>query len=298
MISTVCDLRPKEFRFQGASCSSLPDGARPMTVSAGVSQKPDSGEVLITSVHAAPLFGDSPKGGWSAEIRPEDTIHAIIAVKTSAGITGYGSVFTDGRLVQAGLSVLEPLFTDETALEPERVSEKLHQNTFWMGRGGTLTHVISGIDIGALGHPRQGHRAAGRALARRRLSPARAAVLLAADGGAGAHARHCAGISCTRISRLQDRLGSVRTRGRHAGSTKRSCGAARDAAGDACQAVRRCRGERRPLAARAQMGHADRGNAEGLSMLAGSRSRCGPTRSTISAICAGSARCRSPAARC
>ena len=27
------------------------------------------------------------------------------------------------------------------------MTEKLHQNTFWMGRGGTLTHVISGIDI-------------------------------------------------------------------------------------------------------------------------------------------------------
>jgi hypothetical protein len=35
----------------------------------------------------------------------------------------------------------------ENALEPEHVSEKLHQNTFWMGRGGTLTHTISGIDI-------------------------------------------------------------------------------------------------------------------------------------------------------
>jgi D-galactarolactone cycloisomerase len=32
-------------------------------------------------------------------------------------------------------------------LEPERVSEKLHQNTFWMGRGGSITHTISGIDI-------------------------------------------------------------------------------------------------------------------------------------------------------
>jgi len=104
-------------------------------------------QVRITAIKAASLFGESPKGGWSAEIRPEDSIHAIIAVHTDAGITGYGSVFTDGRLVQAGLQVLEPLFRGETALEPERVSEKLHQNTFWMGRGGTLTHTISGIDI-------------------------------------------------------------------------------------------------------------------------------------------------------
>ncbi len=101
----------------------------------------------IIKVVAAPLFGESPKGGWSNEIRPEDSIHALIAVQTDAGITGFGSVFTDGRLAQAGLKVLEPLLIGENALEPERVAEKLHQNTFWMGRGGTLTHTISGIDI-------------------------------------------------------------------------------------------------------------------------------------------------------
>lgn len=103
--------------------------------------------VRITRIEAAPLFGESPKGGWSAEIRPQDSIHAIVAVHTDQGITGYGSVFTDGRLVQAALKVLEPLYAGENALEPDRVSEKLHQNTFWMGRGGTLTHAISGIDI-------------------------------------------------------------------------------------------------------------------------------------------------------
>jgi L-alanine-DL-glutamate epimerase-like enolase superfamily enzyme len=104
-------------------------------------------KVAIRAIHALPLIGESPKGGWSVEIQPEDTVHALIAVHTDAGITGHGSVFTDGRLVEAGLKVLEPLWRGENALEPERVAEKLHQNTFWMGRGGTLTHVISGIDI-------------------------------------------------------------------------------------------------------------------------------------------------------
>ncbi|NQW08060.1 MAG: mandelate racemase/muconate lactonizing enzyme family protein, partial [Candidatus Pelagibacter sp.] len=47
--------------------------------------------VRITSIKAAPLFGKSPKGGWSAEIKPEDSIHALIAVHTDVGITGYGS---------------------------------------------------------------------------------------------------------------------------------------------------------------------------------------------------------------
>ena len=62
-------------------------------------------------------------------------------------MTGFGSVFSNGDLVQAGLKVLESLYMGENALEPERVAEKMHQHTFWMGRGGTLTHTISGIDI-------------------------------------------------------------------------------------------------------------------------------------------------------
>jgi L-alanine-DL-glutamate epimerase-like enolase superfamily enzyme len=45
------------------------------------------------------------------------------------------------------LALLEPLYRGEHALEPERVSEKLHQHTFWLGRGGAVTHTISGIDI-------------------------------------------------------------------------------------------------------------------------------------------------------
>ncbi len=37
--------------------------------------------IRIRAVVAVPLFGDSPKGGWSAEIKPEDSIHALVAVE-------------------------------------------------------------------------------------------------------------------------------------------------------------------------------------------------------------------------
>jgi D-galactarolactone cycloisomerase len=103
--------------------------------------------VKISSIVAAPLLGESPKGGWSHEIGPEDSVHTLIAVHTDEGITGFGSFFTNSGLVEAALKVLEPFYRGENALEPERVTEKLNQNTFWMGRGGTLTHTISGIDI-------------------------------------------------------------------------------------------------------------------------------------------------------
>jgi D-galactarolactone cycloisomerase len=101
----------------------------------------------IRDVQAFGLRGSTPEGGWSNELQPEDCVHTLIAVRTDQGIVGWGSVFTSEDLVRASLSILRPLFTGENALEPERVSEKLHQNTFWLGRGGAITHTISGIDI-------------------------------------------------------------------------------------------------------------------------------------------------------
>jgi L-alanine-DL-glutamate epimerase-like enolase superfamily enzyme len=101
----------------------------------------------IVKIKAAGLRGRTPEGGWANEIRPDDCVHTLVAVFTDEGVTGWGSVFTNDALVEAALKLLEPLYAGENPLEPERVSEKLHANTFWMGRGGTVTHTISGIDI-------------------------------------------------------------------------------------------------------------------------------------------------------
>ena len=101
----------------------------------------------IREIKCAGLRGATPEGGWSSELRPEDCVHTLVAVHTDEGLVGLGSVFSNDQLVRAALSVLEPLYRGENALEPERVSEKLHQNTFWLGRGGSVTHAISGIDI-------------------------------------------------------------------------------------------------------------------------------------------------------
>jgi L-alanine-DL-glutamate epimerase-like enolase superfamily enzyme len=103
--------------------------------------------VKIRSIRAIGLRGATPAGGWSVELDADDNVHALIVIDTDAGLRGVGSVYTNVALVRAALQVLEPLYEGETALEPERLSEKLHQHTFWMGRGGSLTHTISGIDI-------------------------------------------------------------------------------------------------------------------------------------------------------
>ena len=101
----------------------------------------------IREIRAAGLRGATPPGGWSDEIQAGDVVHTLVAVHTDDGLVGVGSAFTSDALVKASLDVLRPLYENETALEPERVSEKLHRATFWLGRGGAITHTISGIDL-------------------------------------------------------------------------------------------------------------------------------------------------------
>jgi len=101
----------------------------------------------IREIRCAGLRGGTPPGGWTEELQPDHCVHTLVSVVADDGTVGLGSCFTSDSLVRAALGVLEPLYRGENPLEPERVSEKLHQNTFWLGRGGSITHAISGIDI-------------------------------------------------------------------------------------------------------------------------------------------------------
>lgn len=101
----------------------------------------------IRKILAGGLRGGTPAGGWSKELKPDDCVHTLVAIHTDEGLVGWGSVFSSEALVKAALQILEPFCIGESALEPERVTETLHQNTFWLGRGGSITHTISGIDI-------------------------------------------------------------------------------------------------------------------------------------------------------
>ena len=101
----------------------------------------------IVDIHVHHLIGGTVDGGWPEGHVPEDDLHALVEVVTDDGPSGVGSVFTSSQLVEAGVAFLRPQWLGESAEEPERVSEKLRQSSFWQGRGGTVEHVISGIDI-------------------------------------------------------------------------------------------------------------------------------------------------------
>ena len=101
----------------------------------------------IREIRCAGLRGATPFGGWEAELQEDDCVHTLVLVVTEDGLTGIGSAFTSYALVQGAIDLMWPLLEGENALEPERVTEKLHQNTFWTGRGGSVTHAISAVDI-------------------------------------------------------------------------------------------------------------------------------------------------------
>ena len=106
----------------------------------------------IKQIRSIPLRGVTPEGGWDHEIKPEVNLHTLIKVVTDETVggqplTGLGSVYTSKALVDGALQLMEPWLIGEVAIEPERVREKLEQMAFWQGRGGTVTHTISGIDI-------------------------------------------------------------------------------------------------------------------------------------------------------
>ncbi|SDZ08034.1 L-alanine-DL-glutamate epimerase [Saccharopolyspora shandongensis] len=100
----------------------------------------------IIDVRATGLRGATPEGGWQEELTQDDVVHTLVTVHAEDGLIGIGSVFTSENLVRGALEVLRPLIIGSNALEPERTSERLHRTTFWMGRGGSITHAISGID--------------------------------------------------------------------------------------------------------------------------------------------------------
>lgn len=114
----------------------------------------------ITRIETCGLRGATPEGGWSNELRPDDVVHTLVAIHTNEGLVGIGSAFTSENLVRAAIELLEPHLVGKNPLEVEKLSESLHQTSFWMGRGGALTHATSAIDIAlwdiagqALGQP-------------------------------------------------------------------------------------------------------------------------------------------------
>lgn len=104
--------------------------------------------MIIKDIRLLPLRGETPDGGWDEKFLDSDNnLHTLIEVITDEGVTGLGSSFTSAKLIEGSIDLLKPFLIGASALAPAATTEMLHQQTFWQGRGGSVTHAISGIDI-------------------------------------------------------------------------------------------------------------------------------------------------------
>jgi D-galactarolactone cycloisomerase len=78
---------------------------------------------------------------------PDRNFYALVELLTDQGSSGWGSAYSTKEQVVGALEWLKRFVIGENPLEIERVTEKLHQITFWIGRGGAMTHAISAINI-------------------------------------------------------------------------------------------------------------------------------------------------------
>lgn len=102
----------------------------------------------IRDIRVLPLRGATPDGGWDEKFLDQDNnLHTLVEVITDEGVTGLGSVFTSAKLVEGAIEIFRHFLIGASAIDPAATSETLHQHTFWQGRGGSVTHAISGIDI-------------------------------------------------------------------------------------------------------------------------------------------------------
>jgi D-galactarolactone cycloisomerase len=73
--------------------------------------------------------------------------HVFLELHTDQGASGWGSCYSERGQAVGALNWLKRFVIGENPLEIERLTEKLHQITFWIGRGGAITHAISAINI-------------------------------------------------------------------------------------------------------------------------------------------------------
>lgn len=102
--------------------------------------------IRISSIRSIPLYGKAYED-WPSRFSDREQTRTLVEVNTDEGFSALGSVYTSAPLVDAALQLLRPLYEGASAIDPAATTEKLHQNAFWQGFGGTVTHAISGIDM-------------------------------------------------------------------------------------------------------------------------------------------------------
>jgi L-alanine-DL-glutamate epimerase-like enolase superfamily enzyme len=102
----------------------------------------------ITNVTVFPLVSQRPRLRVGEPIHPSwwGYDQTLIRIDTEGGISGWGCTGVRWEMAEGVMKVLWPHLVGEDALQPEVVTERLHQWTFWYGRGGGVTSYIGAVN--------------------------------------------------------------------------------------------------------------------------------------------------------
>ena len=101
----------------------------------------------IERIELFPLTSERPELKVGRPIHPSwwGYDQTLIRIDTDEGISGWGCSGVRWEMAEAVRKVLLPHLIGQD-VQPERITEKLHQWTFWYGRGGAMTSYIGAVD--------------------------------------------------------------------------------------------------------------------------------------------------------
>ena len=101
----------------------------------------------IERIELFPLTSERPTLRVGFPIHPSwwGYDQTLIRIDTDEGISGWGCSGVRWEMAEAVRKVLLPHLIGEE-VQPEQVTEKLHQWTFWYGRGGAMTSYIGAVN--------------------------------------------------------------------------------------------------------------------------------------------------------
>ncbi len=101
----------------------------------------------IERIELFPLTSERPTLRVGFPIHPSwwGYDQTLIRIHTDEGISGWGCSGVRWEMAEAVRKVLLPHLIGEE-VQPEQITEKLHQWTFWYGRGGAMTSYIGAVN--------------------------------------------------------------------------------------------------------------------------------------------------------
>ena len=70
----------------------------------------------IQDIRVFPLAASPPEGGSDLGFSADENLYTLIEVVSDEGVTGLGSVFTSGALVEGSLELMRPMLMGESAI--------------------------------------------------------------------------------------------------------------------------------------------------------------------------------------